>query len=256
MNMNQSKNIALSIHSLHKSYGKHEVLKGIDLDVYEGELFGFIGKNGVGKSTTIECSIGIKDFDSGTIEILGRDIRKESLEAKRCFGYVTSEPTAYEEMTGLSYVEFIASIYQVEEERFLANLRYLAKRLDLSDADLMRPIMEYSHGMKQKVCLIASLIHNPRIWILDEPTVGLDAFTANELCKMMREFVSHGKTVFVASHNIDLIARLCDRVAVINKGLIQKVFDLKENPRERYDLNRYFLENAKEKEEENGQDAL
>lgn len=247
---------SLSIHDLYKNYGTHEVLKGIDLDVFEGELFGFIGKNGVGKSTTIECAIGIKDFDAGTIQIGGYDIRTNPNEAKETFGYVTSEPTAYEDMTGLQYVEFIASIYRVKKERFLKNFEYLAQRLDLSNSDLSRPIKEYSHGMKQKVCLIASLIHNPRIWILDEPTVGLDAFTSNELCKMMREFADHGKTVFVASHNIDLIARLCDRVALINKGKIQNVFNLKENPRERYHLNQYFLENAKEREDEDGPDAI
>lgn len=250
------KNIAISIHSLHKSYGLHEVLKGIDLDVFEGELFGFIGKNGVGKSTTIECSIGIKDFQSGWIEIGGYDIKKEAIKAKQTFGYVTSEPTSYEEMSGLGYVEFIASVYKVNKEKFKTNFEYLAGRLDLSLDDLYRPIKEYSHGMKQKLCLIASLIHNPKIWILDEPTVGLDAFTSNELCRMMREFADHGKTVFVASHNIDLIARLCDRVAIINKGTIQKIFSLKENPRERYHLNQYFLDNAKEKEEENGPDVI
>lgn len=254
--MNNERNIALSIQGLHKRYGTREVLQGIDLEVREGELFGFIGKNGVGKSTTIECSIGIKDFDSGTIEVDGFDIRKESLQAKKSFGYVTSEPTAYEEMTGLAYVEFIASIHQIRKERFLKNLRYLSQRLDLSDSDLMRPIQEYSHGMKQKVCLIASLIHNPRLWILDEPTVGLDAFTSNELCRMMREFADHGKTVFVASHNIDLIARLCDRVAIINHGRIQKVFDLRQNPRERYELNRFFLENAREKEDGDDPDVV
>ncbi len=250
------KNIAISIHSLHKSYGSHEVLKGIDLDVFGGELFGFIGKNGVGKSTTIECSIGIKDFQSGWIEIGGYDIKKEAIKAKQTFGYVTSEPTSYEEMSGLGYVEFIASVYKVNKEKFKTNFEYLAGRLDLSLDDLYRPIKEYSHGMKQKLCLIASLIHNPKIWILDEPTVGLDAFTSNELCRMMREFADHGKTVFVASHNIDLIARLCDRVAIINKGTIQKIFSLKENPRERYHLNQYFLDNAKEKEEENGPDVI
>ena len=250
MNMNQSKNIALSIHSLHKSYGKHEVLKGIDLDVYQGELFGFIGKNGVGKSTTIECSIGIKDFDSGTIEILGRDIRKESLEAKRCFGYVTSEPTAYEEMTGLSYVEFIASIYQVEEERFLANLRYLAKRLDLSDADLMRPIMEYSHGMKQKVCLIASLIHNPRIWILDEPTVGLDLVVNEMLFNLMKDLKANGRTIFLTSHNIDFVSKICDSVGILDRGRIKRHIDFAKEPMERRKLKDIFRSFDVEEEKE------
>ena len=254
--LEKEKETAIQIHGLKKSYGSFEVLRGVDISVLEGEAFGLIGRNGIGKSTTIDCMVGLKSFQEGTIEIFGNDVLASPEEAKRCFGYVASEPTAYEVMTGKEYLSFVAGAYGVKQNQFVTNYHLLATRLRFNDQDLKKRIREYSHGMKQKICLIASLIHNPRIWILDEPTVGLDAFTANELCKMMREFVSHGKTVFVASHNIDLIARLCDRVAVINKGLIQKVFDLKENPRERYDLNRYFLENAKEKEEENGQDAL
>ena len=248
MNENEEKKLAIHIEDLKKNYGNKVVLKGISLDVYEGELFGFIGKNGVGKSTTIECMLGMKTFDSGTIEIEGHDITKKALEVKELIGYVSSEPICYEDMRGYDYMEFIASIYKISEQVFEKNLTYLINRLALSIEDLYRPIREYSHGMKQKICLIASLIHNPKLWVLDEPTVGLDAFTSNELCLMMKEYVAHGNTCFIASHNIDLVAKLCDRVAIINEGEIANLIDLRKNPGFRAKLNAYFLEVCKKKE--------
>ncbi len=245
------KKTAIHIENLVKNYGKKEVIKDISFDVYTGELFGFIGKNGVGKSTTIECICGIKPFNSGVIEVLGNSIKEDPISVKQSIGYASSEPIAYEDMTGYRYMEFVASIFRLKEERFVENLKYLSKRLDLRQEDLHRPIKEYSHGMKQKICLIASMIHNPKIWILDEPTVGLDAFTANELAKMMREFAKHGNTCFVASHNIDLISRLCDRVAIINEGKILNIFDLIKEPKARNYLANYFLENCREESDGN-----
>ena len=232
---------ALKIVDLYKSYGKKEVLKGLNLEVYNGELFGFIGRNGVGKSTTIDCSIGVKRFDSGSIEIEGFSIKEEPLLAKSRFGYVASEPTCYETMTGYEYLEFIASIYQITEAEFAGNVEYLAKRLILTDEDLSKYIASYSHGMKQKLCLIASLLNNPDIWILDEPTVGLDVMAVEELKKMMREYANHGKCVFITSHNIDIIAKICDRVAIINDGVVVELLDLNKDPNKRLQLPRIFL---------------
>lgn len=234
--------IAISIQDLYKSYGKKEVLLGIDLNVREGELIGFIGRNGVGKSTTIDCMIGAKKFNSGTITINGFDIKKDPLDAKFSYGYVASEPTCYEEMTGLEYLEFIASIYELSEGDLKTNYKYLSKRLELSEEDLNKPIADYSHGMKQKLCLIASLLHSPKIWILDEPTVGLDIMAVEELKKMMREYANHGNTVFVTSHNIDFVSRICDRVAIINNGKVQALLDLNRDPNKRLQLSRIFLE--------------
>ena len=232
---------ALKIVDLYKSYGKKEVLKGLNLEAYNGELFGFIGRNGVGKSTTIDCSIGVKRFDSGSIEIEGYSIKEEPLLAKSRFGYVASEPTCYETMTGYEYLEFIASIYQISEAEFAGNVEYLAKRLVLTDEDLSKYISSYSHGMKQKLCLIASLLNNPDIWILDEPTVGLDVMAVEELKKMMREYANHGKCVFITSHNIDIIAKICDRVAIINDGVVVELLDLNRDPNKRLQLPRIFL---------------
>lgn len=232
---------SIKIENLHKSYGKHEVLKGLNLQVYPGELFGFIGKNGVGKSTTIDCIIGVKRFNSGKIFLDDVDISKEGLYSKSLFGYVASEPTCYETMTGYEYLEFVASIFQISEGEFKKNYQYLANRLDLKEEDLDKHVSEYSHGMKQKLCLIASLIHNPNIWILDEPTVGLDIMAVEELKKMMREYADHGKTVFITSHNIELVSKLCDRVAIVNNGVVAELLDFKRNPNKALQLPRIFL---------------
>lgn len=237
--------LAISIKGLRKSYGSHEVLKGLDLEVREGELFAFIGSNGAGKSTTIDSLIGIKTFDEGEISIGGHSIVKDAIAAKKIIGYVPSEPLSYDQMSGLRYLEFIGSIYKVEDAVFEKNLDYLSKRLDLSPEDLSRPIKEYSHGMQQKLGLIASLIHNPHIWVMDEPTVGLDAVTSHELTLMMKEFSEHGRTVFVASHNIEMVSSIADRIAIIYDGVINRVFDLREDPSLRYEVTPYFLSLSK-----------
>lgn len=241
-NKEQTKEIRISIQDLHKSYGPKEVLKGLNLDVYEGELFGFIGRNGIGKSTTIDCMIGSKKFNSGTILIDDYDIKTEPLDAKYSFGYVASEPTCYEEMSGYDYLEFIANIYQLSEGEFKNNYKYLCTRLQLNLNELANPIADYSHGMKQKLCLAASLLHSPRIWILDEPTVGLDIMAVEELKKMMREYANHGNTVFVTSHNIELVAKLCDRVAIVNNGVVAGLYDLKKDPNKRLQLAKLFMD--------------
>ncbi|MCQ2772311.1 MAG: ABC transporter ATP-binding protein [Bacilli bacterium] len=233
---------AILIKDLQKSYGKKEVLKGLSIEVKQGELFGFIGRNGAGKSTTIDCMIGLKKFNGGSIELLSYDIVQEPLLAKSHFGYVPSEPTCYESMTGYEYLEFVASIYQISEGAFKKNYQYLCDRLQLSLEDLEVPTANYSHGMKQKLCLIASLLNNPDIWVLDEPTVGLDVVAVEELKKMMKEYASHGKTVFVTSHNIELVSKLCDRVAIINNGVVAQLLDLKKDPNKRLQLPRLFLD--------------
>ena len=232
----------ISIKNLHKAYGEKKVLLGLDLDVYEGELFGFIGKNGIGKSTTIDCVIGSKKFDEGEIIINGYDIKSEPIEAKRSFGYVASEPACYEVMTGYDYLEFIASVYKIDEGDFVRNYKYLCSRLSFDERELSNPSANYSHGMKQKLCLIASLLHNPKAWILDEPTVGLDIMAVEELKLMMREYANHGKTVFITSHNIDLVAKLCDRVAIVNDGKVAALYDLNKEPNRRIQLSKIFMD--------------
>ncbi|MBQ9145559.1 MAG: ABC transporter ATP-binding protein [Clostridia bacterium] len=231
----------IKVVNLHKSYGKKQVLKGLNVEVFPGELFGFIGRNGIGKSTTIDCIIGSKKFDSGEIYLDGYNVVTQPLEAKKTFGYVASEPACYEVMRGYDYLEFVASIYRMSEGDFVRNSRFLCERLALDEKELFNRISNYSHGMKQKLCLVASLMHNPKIWILDEPTVGLDIMAVEELKKMMREYANHGKTVFVTSHNIDLVSRLCDRVAIINNGEVVALYDLNKEPNRRLQLPKIFV---------------
>ena len=170
--INVSKPVAISIKELHKSYGKHHVLKGLNLEVYQGELFGFVGMNGVGKSTTIDCMIGAKKFDQGEIKINGHDIKDEAYAAKRSFGYTSSEPTAYEMMTGNEYLEFMANIYEMREEAFEKNRAYLIVKFGFSEVDTINSLVRTPTD-EAKIYLI-SLIHNPATLDSDELTVGLD----------------------------------------------------------------------------------
>ena len=232
--------IVFSIDSLYKSYDKKRVLEGVSLQVEAGEIFGFIGKNGVGKSTTIDCSIGIKKFDSGTIQICGYDPIRQPLEAKRCLGYVASTPCCYDNMTGFSYLQFLASIYGVEKQDFTERLDGLLDCLYFDRSDLRMHISTYSHGKRQKICLIGSLLHDPDLWLLDEPTVGLDVMTIKSLKLLMQERASRGKTVFFASHNIEFVASVCDRVAIINEGTIVALYDLNADPQLKPQLSQLF----------------
>ena len=237
----EKREVVLSITDLHKSYGKKEVLKGINLEVYKGEVFGFIGKNGAGKSTTIDCIVGLKDFNSGEIVLAGHNVKENPLDAKMELGYVPSEPVTYEVMTGNEYLQFVASSYNMYQESFDKNYEFLKNKFMISDSDLNRKIREYSHGMKQKVCLMASLIRNPTIWILDEPTVGLDIIVYQTLMDMLREFAANGKTVFITSHNIDLVSRICNRVAIINNGVVAELIDFSKEPLKRRNLSNIFF---------------
>ena len=241
-NIQEPKKTTILIEDLYKSYGEKEVLLGLNLEVHEGELFGFIGRNGIGKSTTIDCMIGAKKFNKCRIELNGYDIVKDPIDAKKSLGYVASEPTCYEEMTGYDYLEFVASIYGMTEGDFRRNSEYLCNRLQLNLDELNNPISDYSHGMKQKLCLVASLIHSPKVWVLDEPTVGLDIMAVEELKKMLREYANHNNTVFVTSHNIELVSKICDKVAIINDGKVVALYDLNKNPNKRLQLSKIFLD--------------
>ena len=247
----EQKKIVLSISDLHKAYGKKEVLKGLSIDVFEGEIFGLIGKNGIGKSTTIECVVGSKIFEKGDITIDGISISHDPIKAKKAYGYVSSEPALYEMMTGYEYLSFIASIYSVIPSIYKSNLQILSQKFDLPAKDLHSKISSYSHGMKQKLCLMASMIHNPKVWILDEPTVGLDVMVYQSLVQVMKEFARHGRTVFVTSHNLDMVAKICNRVAIVNDGKIAKLIDLDKEPQYRQNLSKVFFEIYQREEDVN-----
>lgn len=232
----------LKIEHLKKTYPKSDKLAvdDISFELQPGEIFGFLGQNGAGKSTTIKCLTGILPFDSGTIEICGHDIKKDPISAKMNMGYVPDNHSVYEKLTGREYVNYVADLYKVSKEdrteRFdhyldLFKLRFAADR----------QIKAYSHGMKQKICIIAALIHEPKLWVLDEPMMGLDPQSTAEIIAYMREHCAKGNTVFFSSHNLDLVKKLCDRVAIINEGKMIDMFDLKDNEANKANLEERFF---------------
>jgi ABC-2 type transport system ATP-binding protein len=197
------------------------------LKINGGEVFGFLGMNGAGKSTTIKCLTGIYPFNSGEIKICGYDITKDSINAKLNMGYVPDNHSVYEKFTGREYVNYIADLYRVSKEDREERMTKLAKLFRMTKA-LDTQIKSYSHGMKQKICIIAALIHNPKLWVLDEPMMGLDPQSTAEIIKHMRNHCEQGNTVFFSSHNLDLVAKLCDRAAIINNGKLHCIIDLHE----------------------------
>ena len=220
--------VTLKVEHLVKKYhtNSEPILKDVNIEVYEGEIYGFLGRNGVGKSTTIKCITGLHDFDEGSITINGYDILKDPLKAKQSFGFVPDNHIAYLGMSGREYIDFIAGVYGKVDD-YQEYFDYLVDYFEIRNA-IDKLIGEYSHGMKQKICLIASLIHRPKVWILDEPTVGLDIMITKKLIDKMKEYKSLGNSIFLTSHNIDLVGKLCDRVAVVNGGKIMDVVDLHE----------------------------
>ncbi len=217
----------LKIDHLCKKYINSDVyaVKDLNIEVKGGEMFGFLGLNGAGKSTTIKCITGIYPFDSGTVEIDGHNILTDSLNAKLSMGYVPDNHSVYEKLTGREYVNHVADLYYVDKAEREKRLNEFAEKFRLSFA-LDRQIKGYSHGMKQKICIIAALIHKPKLWILDEPLIGLDPQSINDIILEMKEHCKAGNTVFFSSHNIDMVAKLCDRVAIIRKGQLCEIIDL------------------------------
>ncbi len=219
----------IKINSLSKMYKNADrfAVKNLSLIVNDGEVFGFIGANGAGKSTTIKCITGILPYNNGSIEIAGYDMAKDSISAKKNIGYVSDNHSVYDKLTGREYVNFLANIYGVSKQDRDQRLNDLSIRFDLQDK-LDSPIKSYSHGMKQKICVIGALIHEPKVWILDEPLTGLDPKSAKELKGLMREHCEKGNVVFFSSHVLEVVEKLCDRIAIIKDGEIIASFTMEE----------------------------
>jgi len=209
----------IDIRNVSKSYNKGSVkaVDNLSLKVNKGEIFGFLGPNGAGKTTTIKMMIGLLNPDEGEILINGADIRKNALEAKKNIGYVPDNPNLYERLTGTEYLNFMADVYQVPAMERKQRIEYYLEMFELKDAasDLIK---SYSHGMKQKIALTGALIHNPAVWILDEPMVGLDPKSAHLLKEQMREHCDKGNTVFFSTHILEVAEKLCDRIGIIHRG--------------------------------------
>ena len=219
----------LDIDHLSKKYlnSSRYSVQDLTIKVKKGEIFGFLGQNGAGKSTTIKCLTGIYPFDEGDIKIAGYSIKTKPLKAKLNVGYVPDNHAVYDNLTGREYVNCIADLYGVSEEDRTRRLDEYLKVFKLGFA-IDRQIKGYSHGMKQKICIIAALIHEPSLWVLDEPMVGLDPQSIFEIINRMKAHCARGNTVFFSSHNIDLVAKLCDRVAIIHDGKLCAIMDLNE----------------------------
>lgn len=209
----------LEIKDLYKSYGNKNILKGINLEVLAGDIFAFIGKNGAGKTTTIKCIVGINDFEKGQIKIDGMDVVKNPIECKKITAYIPDNPELYEFMTGIKYLNFIASVYEVDMEEVKEKTDFLIKTFDLKDA-LYEPISSYSHGMKQKLSIIASLIHKPKLLILDEPFVGLDPEATFYLKEEFKNMVKEGSAIFFSTHVLEVAQNLCNKLAILKDGKI------------------------------------
>jgi ABC-2 type transport system ATP-binding protein len=236
----------IEITNLSKSYNKGTVkaVDDLNLSVSNGEIFGFLGPNGAGKTTTIKMMVGLLKPDSGTVTINGKSINENPLDVKRTISFVPDSPEVYEKLTGIEYLNFMGDVYSVPAELRRERLIYLLDLFSLSDSvnDL---IQSYSHGMRQKIVLVGAMLHEPDLFILDEPMVGLDPRSSNNLKKYMREHCNEGKTVFFSTHVLEVAEKLCDRIGIINKGRLiacGTMDELKSMAANRENLENIFLE--------------
>ena len=207
----------LKIEHLTKTYGEKKAVDDLNLHIRPGEIYGFIGHNGAGKTTTLKSVVGILQFEKGEIRIDGRSIRTDPLACKREMAYIPDNPDLYDYMTGIQYLHFIADIFGVGAEVRQARIRKYADLFELT-GDLAQPIAAYSHGMKQKLAIIAAWLHQPKLILMDEPFVGLDPKASHLLKGMMREVCDGGGAIFFSTHVLEVAEKLCDKVAIIKGG--------------------------------------
>ena len=207
----------LNIEHLTKTYGEKKAVDDLNLHIRPGEIYGFIGHNGAGKTTTLKSVAGILQFDAGEIYIGGDSVREKPLECKRKIAYIPDNPDLYEYMTGIRYLNFIADIFGVDAALWRERIRRYADAFELT-GDLAQPIAAYSHGMKQKLAIIAAWLHEPQLILMDEPFVGLDPKAAHLLKGMMRGICDRGGAIFFSTHVLEVAEKLCDKVAIIKGG--------------------------------------
>ncbi|MDF2533606.1 MAG: ABC-type multidrug transport system, ATPase component [Clostridia bacterium] len=208
----------IEIKNVSKSYnGTIKAVDDLSIIIPDGEIIGFLGPNGAGKTTTIKMIAGITKADTGTITINGISIVDNALEAKRQFGFVPDSPDMFLRLKGIEYLNFMADIYNVDGDTRRQRIRELAERFDMESV-ITDQIQSYSHGMRQKIVIMGVLVHSPSVWILDEPMTGLDPKSSYLLKEMMREHADSGKTVFFSTHVLEVAEKLCDKVAIVNKG--------------------------------------
>ena len=232
----------IEIQNLCKKYSKRAQYAIEDINIVgdAGEIVGILGHNGAGKSTTIKCITGMHPYEEGSVSVAGYDMQEDPINAKKNFGYVSDEYSLFEKMTGYEFINFMADIYKVKRRDRKARIAKFQEMLALGDS-IYKPISSYSHGMKQKVSFMGALIHNPKVFILDEPMVGLDPHTANEVKNFFKEHSANGNLVLFSSHNLDVVERVCNRVYIIDQGRIIKELDMDLFRRAGGNLEQYFL---------------
>lgn len=238
----------LKISHLTKKYGEKIAVNDLSLEIKDGEIYGFIGHNGAGKTTTIKSVVGILGFDEGTIEIDGQSIKANPIECKKKIAYIPDNPDLFDYMSGIKYLNFIADVFSVSAEDRQSRIRKYADAFELT-SDLAQPINSYSHGMKQKLAIIAAWIHNPKLIIMDEPFVGLDPKASHLLKEMMRELCNEGGAIFFSTHVLEVAEKLCDKVAIIKNGSLIKCGTMSEVKGDS-SLESVFLELEEEKNPE------
>ena len=207
----------LTIEHLTKSYGDKKAVDNLSLHIAPGEIYGFIGHNGAGKTTTLKACAGILPFEEGQIRIGGLDIQADPLACKQQMAYIPDNPDLYEFMTGIRFLNFIGDVFRVEPTVRRERIHQYAEMLEI-ESDLAQPISAFSHGMKQKLALIAAWIHEPKLILMDEPFVGLDPKAAHLLKELMHEHCRKGGAIFFSTHVLDVAEKLCDKVAIIKEG--------------------------------------
>ena len=218
----------ISIKNVSKSYDKkNKIIDKLNLEINDGEIFGFLGPNGAGKTTTIKMITGILDIDEGEILINNKSIINNPIETKKEFGYVPDNPDMFLKLKGIEYLNFLADIYEVGLEERKQKIEELTKLFEINDV-LNDKIQSYSHGMRQKIVIIGSLLHEPKNWIIDEPMTGLDPKATYELKQIMKKNTKQNKCVFFSTHILDVAEKLCDKIGIINKGKLLFVGTLEE----------------------------
>ena len=241
--------VVLDIRGLCKKYSKKAdyAVRDVSFACHAGEIVGILGHNGAGKSTILKCLEGMLPFEEGTIAVCGFDVTKNPVAAKSNMGFVTDDHAVFVKMTGLQYIEFMADVYKVPANVRKERLDALEKVFSLGES-IYNLISSYSHGMRQKICMMGSLIHRPRLWILDEPMTGLDPRTMRAVQEYMAEYAAAGNCILFSSHALATVAKICDRVVLIRKG--EQISDV--NVREirkndpHFDFEEYFLQHERQ----------
>lgn len=232
----------LKITNLTKKFGEKVAVDNISLNVESGDIFAFIGHNGAGKTTTIKCIVGIADLSGGDIFVNGISVKQNPMECKKQIAYIPDNPDIYTALTGIQYINLVANIYRVDKKtREELTVKY-ATELELLN-ELNNPISTYSHGMRQKLVLIASFVHSPKLMILDEPFVGLDPKASFTVKNLMKEFVKNGGAIFFSTHVLEVAEKLCNKVAIIKDGKIIACGTMSEVKKDK-SLESAFLESA------------